>query len=109
MKMSKFVKRTPNREVTQSASAAKHGFVYQIESNVPFPESGHRRKFTNYPFDLMKNGDSFVVPEDAYATVRAAAYQYNRQCKEEGVTEERGHPLALRKMSSGEIRCFRIS
>jgi len=90
--------------------ASEHGFVYQIESGVEFPTATHRRNFSNFPFDRMNKGDSFIIPEVAFALVRAAAYQYNRQAKEDGQTDKRGHPLAIRKTEkNGEYRCWRIS
>jgi hypothetical protein len=101
--------RTRSRVIQTRTFPSEHGFNYHIESGVEFPTATHRRNFSNFPFDRMKKDDSFIIPEEAFALVRAAAYQYNRQAKEDGMTDKRGHPLAIRKMPNGEYRCWRIS
>jgi hypothetical protein len=50
--------------------------TYKIEKNLPFKKV---KKYTNYPFDLMEEGDSFWVPEGEVHRARCAAYYWGKR------------------------------
>ena len=49
---------------------------YKIETGVPLPRLKNTRK---YPFDKMKVGDSFFVPNGKIGTIGNAVFMWNRE------------------------------
>lgn len=65
----------------------------KIDKDIPIPRY--------YPFDLMEVGDSFPVEPNKRSTTSIAIVRYNK--KYDGKKK-----FLLRKLESGEIRCWRV-
>lgn len=51
--------------------------MYEIEKGIPAPKQ--YEKYSSYPFEAMKVGDSFLVPKAEIQKVREAASHYAKR------------------------------
>jgi hypothetical protein len=98
------------KQVTATITRTKPGeapkvYTYNVESGITI--MGRRREFNNhFPFDMMKVGDSFLIPTSDPLSRNPNGVHY--ACKQFAKEVKTGFMVTTRKLLDGTRRVWRI-